>query len=527
MNRAVLLLMLVTMAAGDWAVDTALAQVEGLASRIGGQGDAGYANVRQAPYSGIGDGKADDTKAFQKALDDVGAAGGGIVFVPTGIYLIATHLTVPGGTALVGVGRAPETYSPKAPGSTLLALEGAGSREGTPFITLLGPDSTLEGITVFYPNQIVSEKPVPYPWTVRGGGGGENVSIINVLLTNPYQGVDFATNSTARHFVRGLYGQPLFKGIWVDQCYDIGRIQDVHFWPFWSQDKRIVDFTTTNGTAYIFQRTDWEVVEDIFCWGYHVGIEFSASTKGGMNGQMTDIDLDNVDIGLDVNATQPYAVHISNLNIANAGAGTEHVAIWGRKSSSRRAQRAGRQLLGFYKTSATLGEPRDRLTLGCPPDSLEYSTPDDGTPGGGRADSRQLLSALPPGAYRGLLVSRPPARYRQWNRSSHRPRREQCYASQQPAQWQPYRQRKRAGCLACQQSAVKSDLVCPGAMGHWARGTPGHWLVFPGSFQVEVAWIRGFFCTRSFEDRNELHSHKLECSQRRGNSHAEWRQRIA
>ena len=350
MNRAVLLLMLVTMAAGDWAVDTALAQVEGLASRIGGQGDAGYANVRQAPYSGLGDGKADDTKAFQKALDDVGAAGGGIVFVPTGIYLIATHLTVPGGTALVGVGRAPETFSPKAPGSTLLALEGAGSTEGTPFITLLGPNSTLEGITVFYPNQIVSEKPVPYPWTVRGGGGGENVSIINVLLTNPYQGVDFATNSTARHFVRGLYGQPLFKGIWVDQCYDIGRIQDVHFWPFWSQDKRIVDFTTTNGTAYIFQRTDWEVVEDIFCWGYHVGIEFSASTKGGMNGQMTDIDLDNVDIGLDVNATQPYAVHISNLNIANAGAGTEHVAIWGRKSSqAAELSVRGASFWGFIK----------------------------------------------------------------------------------------------------------------------------------------------------------------------------------
>ena len=350
MNRLILLIMLFALAAGDCAVDAALAQVGGPPSRIGERGGAGYANVRQAPYSGIGDGKADDTKAFQKALDDVGAARGGIVFVPTGTYLIATHLTVPGGTALVGVGRAPEMYSPKAPGSTLLALEGAGSREGTPFITLLGPDSTLEGITVFYPNQIVSEKPVPYPWTVRGGGGGENVSIINVLLTNPYQGVDFATNSTARHFVRGLYGQPLFKGIWVDQCYDIGRIQDVHFWPFWSQDKRIVDFTTTNGTAYIFQRTDWEVVEDIFCWGYHVGIEFSASTKGGMNGQMTDIDLDNVDIGLDVNTTQPYAVHISNLNIANAGAGTEHVAIWGRKSSqAAELSVRGASFWGFIK----------------------------------------------------------------------------------------------------------------------------------------------------------------------------------
>jgi hypothetical protein len=51
-----------------------------------------------------------------------------------------------------------------------------------------------------------------------------------------------------------------------------------------------------------------------------------------MNGQMTDIDLDNVNIGLDVSATQPYAVHISNLNIANAGAGSDHVAIWGRNT---------------------------------------------------------------------------------------------------------------------------------------------------------------------------------------------------
>lgn len=203
--------------------------------------------------------------------------------------------------------------------------------EGAPFITLLGPNSTIEGITVFYPDQVMAGKPVPYPWTVRGGGG-ENVSIINVLLVNPYQGVDFATHQSPRHFVRGLYGQPLFKGIWVDQCYDIGRIQDVHFWPFWTLDKRIVDFTTTNGTAFIFQRTDWEVVEDIFCWGYHVGIEFSDSKYGAMNGQMTNINLDNVDIGMDVSATQPAAVHISNLNIANAGAGTDHVAIWGRKS---------------------------------------------------------------------------------------------------------------------------------------------------------------------------------------------------
>ena len=324
-------------------------QAESSPAMLGKSGGPGYANVREAPYSAASDGKTDDTQAFQKALDDVGGGGGGIVFVPTGKYMIKTHLKVPAGTSLVGVGRAPLTYSAQSPGSTLLAVEGAGSVEGTAFITLLGPNSTLEGITVFYPDQVIAEKPVPYPWTVRGGGG-ENVSIINVLLANPYQAVDFATHQSARHFVRGLYGQPLYKGIWVDQCYDIGRIQDVHFWPFWTGDQRIVDFTTTNGTTFIFQRTDWEVVEDIFSWGYHVGVEFSASKHGAMNGQMTDINLDNVNVGFDVSATQPYAVLVSNLNIANAGAGTDHVAIWGR-NSGKEAELSirGASFWGFIK----------------------------------------------------------------------------------------------------------------------------------------------------------------------------------
>ena len=293
----------------------------------------GYANVREAPYLTVGDAKTDDTRALQKALDVVNAGGGGIVFVPTGRYVIKSHLSIPAGTFLVGVSRAPLTYSADFPGSTLLAIEGAGDAEGTPFITLHGPNSTIEGITVFYPNQLIAEQPTPYPWTVRGNG--DNVSIINVQLVNPYQGVDFATNQVPRHYIRGLYGQPLLKGIWVDQCYDIGRIQDVHFWPFWTQDKRVIDFTTTKGTMITFQRTDWEVVEDIFSWGYHVGIEFSASKYGSMNGQMTDVNLDNVDVGLDVKATQPYAIHISNLNIANAGAGSDHIAIWGQESGNK------------------------------------------------------------------------------------------------------------------------------------------------------------------------------------------------
>jgi hypothetical protein len=294
-------------------------------------------NVRAAPYLAVGDGRNDDTHAIQSALDDAGAGGGGTVFLPTGTYLVRRHLVVPAGTALVGVGHAPELYTDKAPGTTLLAVEGAGSPDGPAFITLQGPNSVLQGLKVLYPNQVAADQPVAYPWTVRGGPG-DSVSIIDVLLVNPYQAVDLATQGGSRHYVRGLYGQPLKTGIWVDKCTDIGRIHDVHFWPFWSQDKRVLDFTEANATSFVFQRADWEVVENIFSWGYHVGIELSASADGSMNGQMSDVDLDGVDIGIDARSTQQPGVSISNLAIANDSRGTSRVAIWGRGGSKAGSQ---------------------------------------------------------------------------------------------------------------------------------------------------------------------------------------------
>jgi len=146
-------------------------------------------------------------------------------------------------------------------------------------------------------------------------------------MTNPYQGVDFATHTSGRHLVRGLYGQPLRLGIAVDQCYDIGRVMDVHFWPFWTIDANILAYIQNNGVSFDFMRTDWEVVQDIFSFGYRVGARFRSSASGSMNGQMSNVNFDSVDIGLQLLDTQPYAVHISNLNIASAGSTAARICI--------------------------------------------------------------------------------------------------------------------------------------------------------------------------------------------------------
>ena len=54
-------------------------------------------------YGAKGDGKTDDTAAFQKALDTAGQAGGGVVYAPRGNYFFAGHLKVPDAVTLKGV----------------------------------------------------------------------------------------------------------------------------------------------------------------------------------------------------------------------------------------------------------------------------------------------------------------------------------------------------------------------------------------------------------------------------------------
>ncbi len=228
-----------------------------------------------ADFGAKGDGKTDDTGAFQAALDAAFDDGGGLVQVPTGQFLIKTHLAVPQNVTLEGVWRSPQRGDPVSAGTVLLAVEGQGDPDGTPFITLT-TQSTLSGISIFYPEQIRANPPHAYPWTIATRTFCDNASIINVTIINPYQAVDFGTFPTGRHYINGLYGQALYKGLYINQCYDVGRVENVHFWPFWDLDPNspLWEFTKTEGTAFIFGRTDGEMVSNCFSIFYSVGMHF-------------------------------------------------------------------------------------------------------------------------------------------------------------------------------------------------------------------------------------------------------------
>ncbi len=80
-----------------------------------------------------------------------------------------------------------------------------------------------------------------------------------------------------------LHPQPLRPaaqgGIFIDKCYDVGRIENVHFWPFWKWDEKsgIREWMWKNSEAFIFARTDWEYVFNTFIFGYKIGYRFTAA----------------------------------------------------------------------------------------------------------------------------------------------------------------------------------------------------------------------------------------------------------
>jgi len=258
-------------------------------------------------FGARGDGATDDTEAFRSAMAAV-AAKGGVVSVPAGDYLIKTHLDVPANVTLEGVWRSPTAKTARK-GTTLLAVEGAEKEAGPAFITL-NANATLRGVTVFYPEQ-TPEKIKPYPWCVAAAG--ENASVIDCLLLNPYQGVDLASKPSGRHYVRNVYGQPLRRGISVDKCFDVGRIENVHFGPFWNWDEKTVQpWQLANGEAFVFARSDWQYVTNTFCYGYKVGYRFTKSADGAINGNLTGVGADATNVAVQVDATQGPALLITN-----------------------------------------------------------------------------------------------------------------------------------------------------------------------------------------------------------------------
>jgi hypothetical protein len=324
---------------------------------------ADYFNVRD--YGAVGDSRTDDTAAFQKALDAAGQARGGIVYAPRGNYFFAGHLNVPQAVTLAGIWQSVPAHNgirdrglpkPTDDGTTFLVTGDTGQEDGPAFITL-NTNSTLKGVVLYYPEQNVDDVPKSYPWAIAMRG--KNPAVLAVEMLNPYNGIDATRNE--RHLIRDVHGQPIRRGILVDAIFDIGRIENVHFNPWWSMEPKLFQWQMENGEAFIFGRSDWQYVCNTFCFGYKVGYKFIRSKRGVCNGNFLGIGADDCYSALVVEQCAPYGLLITNgefvsfrgpdptmINIQESNTGSirfSNCAFWG--PCNQIAKVAGTGTTGF------------------------------------------------------------------------------------------------------------------------------------------------------------------------------------
>jgi hypothetical protein len=259
------------------------------------------------------DGVTDDTAAIQQSLDEAGKRGGRVQ-LPPGRYLVKGSLRIPPGATLQGVMESP-VWSEPLKGSVILATGGRDREEG-PSLFEMGHSSAVRGLTVWYPQQQVTHI-VPYSWTFHLQGHDNTVE--NVTLINSYNGIRIGPEGNVRHRIRSVYGCVLRRGILVDSCSDIGRIENVQFHCHWwsaaevgGDWKPVHEFMWRNCEAFIFGRTDWEYVNNTFVFPVNIGYRFIQTKAGAANGQFSGIGADEANVCVQVDAIQPMGLLISN-----------------------------------------------------------------------------------------------------------------------------------------------------------------------------------------------------------------------
>ena len=243
--------------------------------------------------------------------------------MPPGQYRLDGTLTIPVGVTLEGVWQGPHT-SHLDKGSVLLAYAGRDAEDSAPLISLQ-TSSTLKGLTIFYPEQN-SRDIHPYPWTIQGRG--QHYNVIDCTLVNSWNGIDCGSFHNEGHHLRNVYMCALNKGVYVDQCTDIGRIENVHihnvYWwrvsaPYTFTPEQIEElnaWTPKHLTGFIIGRTDWEYMSGCFVIWAKVGFHFiKTDTRVGGTGNMV-ITQSGADIG-------PLAVKVDEVQ-SHAGIAFEN-----------------------------------------------------------------------------------------------------------------------------------------------------------------------------------------------------------
>ena len=277
--------------------------------------------VHVRDYGAIGNGVVDDGPAIQAAVNALKLAGGGILQFGPRIYRIASPVVINGVTVVLqGAGF---TEGPNEGNGTWLRIDQTGFTPFT-FSGTMARGSIVRDIAIrqYHASPSATWAPTNYDYVFRVQDCLGAVDFENVYLVAVNRGI-WCDNS-GRMSIKRLRGQVFTRGVEVDRCYDICRLEHVHFWTFQTNDTNILTWQQNNQDALVFRRVDGVFLDDIFVLGARSTLRFSASASGVTTkfyGSNIYADFSKYGVWIDGNDVEGRIANITTQGeVINAGA---------------------------------------------------------------------------------------------------------------------------------------------------------------------------------------------------------------
>jgi hypothetical protein len=285
-----------------------------------------------APYDADKSGLQDATKAIQSALTACHQAGGGVVWLPAGKYLVTSSIFIPQHVTLRGDWRDPDQGSGSY-GTVVVARPPPGGETDAGLFRISG-SAGMNGLTIYYPDQSPSS-PISYPYAVEilgnllSGYDYERATVQRLTLLDAYRGIATGLKAgNALHTIRNVRGTVLLHGMYLQDSSDIGHNEDITFnGGYWANldaslassrpmQAQIDAWTRTNGTGLLMGGLDWDQFVNVSLSDFSVGIDLVPGRRTGMTASLFGINVRNAHIAMRVTGPDIYPTF--GLNIANS-----------------------------------------------------------------------------------------------------------------------------------------------------------------------------------------------------------------
>lgn len=210
--------------------------------------------------------------------------GGGIVYLPAGMYRLDAPIVVPDGMELRGVGAVPERdQGNNSAGTAILSYYGKGTADPLydQALITLGKGSGVRNIRVLYPENKSGIADPACTFAIRSTD--DNAYVVNCAVVGAYGGVDF--NGSKNHFVKKLVAYCYkyavraanCEGGIIEGCLQNGTVAarnamkgyDFAAWP------DVNGYTQIRTTLFYFYNTKNQMLFNSFAYGVKTLVEAS------------------------------------------------------------------------------------------------------------------------------------------------------------------------------------------------------------------------------------------------------------